>query len=260
MNRKLIFTMVIATGLGPEVVRADDTTSLRSLEQQLAAVLRWEILWNDSPAGFQIPTGGSAKFVLHWRPDTLSYCSHEVGVCARYKIDSQRNWEGVANGKRDGTQSDQNALLAFDGDSIANMTSKSNLTLGPGGLTGSPAPASGIVWGATIGVPRREEIVQQYRQMHPAEIEGLKAWIVSSITQGAGVKSVTIACFAPSDPLVYYYIDRPTNESVVMAAYWNKERQGWVVASSLRRNQGSERFEQMHRVIESVACSNFAVE
>jgi hypothetical protein len=260
MNHKFIFTMVLAAGLGAEVVRADDTSSLRSLEQQLAAVLRWEILWNDSPAGFQIPTRGAVKFVLHWRSDSLSYCSRDVGVCARYKIEPQRNWAGVAHAKRDGKQSDQDALLAFDGDSTSDLTSQSTLAVGRGGLTGFPAPASGIVWTATIGVAGREEIVQQYRQMHPAEIEGLKAWIISSITQGAGLKSVTIACFTLNDPMVYYYIDRPTNESVVMAAYWNKERQAWVVASSLRRLQSPERFEQMHRVIESVACSNFAVE
>jgi hypothetical protein len=151
------------------------------------------------------------------------------------------------------------ALQAFDGMNVRRPTAKLAMG-GPGGLTGSLTPGAGIVWTTTINLARREEIIRQYRQMRPAEIEGLKEWIRSPTTQGTEVQSVTIACFAPSDPMVYYYVDGSASGPVVMAVFWDKEQQRWVVASSLERSQGSEKFEEMHRIIESVACSTVSVE
>jgi hypothetical protein len=53
----------------------------------------------------------------------------------------------------------------------------------------------GLRWTAKISLGSRAEIVRQYRQMHPAEIDGLKKWIGASDPQNTGVKSIAIACF-----------------------------------------------------------------
>jgi hypothetical protein len=250
---RAVLLAILAVGLHGQVARADDPT-LRPLEQQLTAVLQWEILWNDSPTGFRIPPKGSARFALHWTSNSLSYCSRDVGVCARYRIEPHRNWEGTASGKPDGSQSDQDALVVFDGTNVRKPAGRLAIG-GPGGLTGHPTPGSGTLWTTTINLGSREEIIRQYRQMHPAEIEGLKTQIRAPTTQGTETKSITIACFASSDPMVYYYVDRPVTGSVVMAVFWDREMQKWVVASSLEPSQNPEKFEEMHRIIESVACS-----
>jgi hypothetical protein len=40
-----------------------------------------------------------------------------------------------------------------------------------------------------------------------------------------------------------------------MAVFWDRDRQERSVASSLDRTQGPERFEEMHRIIDSIPCS-----
>jgi hypothetical protein len=255
---RVVSLTILAIGLRGQVARADDN-SLRPFEQQLTAVLEWEILWKDSPNGFQIPPKGSARFALHWTSSSLSYCSRDVNVCVRYRIEPHRNWQGTARSKRDGSQSDEDALQAFDGMIVRKPDGKVAIGL-PGGVTGSPTPSSGILWTTTIHLLRREEIIRKYRQMHPAEIEGLKAQILDPMTHGTAVKSITIACFASSDPMVYYYVDRFVKGSVIMAVFWDSELQKWVVASSLERSQGREKFEEMYRTIESVACSTISAE
>jgi hypothetical protein len=263
MIQRLLLSAILAVGLRGQVGRSEDA-SLRRFEQQLAAVLRWEILWNDSPTGFHVSPNGSATFALHSSPNALSYCSRDVGVCARYKIGPTRNWELVASDRCDGGQSNQDALLAFDGENVerpvAKAASRPRHVFGPGGLTGSPMPGFGVLWAATIRLASREETVRQYRQMRPAEIEGLKEWILASRKKDAGVKSITIACFAPSDPMVYYYVDGPGKEAGVLAVFWNREREEWIVAAALERSQNPGRFEEMHRITDSIACSTIKLE
>jgi len=232
-----------------------DDPSLRATERTLEAVLQWEILWNDSPKGFRLPDG-SITLAMNVAPGFVSYCSHQAGVCVTYRTGDYRNWEGVSSARCDDNRSDQDALLAF----IGKETVKHPLVLGRGGLSGSPAPESGITWTTRVNLGTRTEIVKQYQQKHPQEIEGLQNWIRAATTRDSGVKSISIACFGPSDPMVYYYVDRPAKGSVVMAVFWDRERQSWVVASSLERSQGSQRLDEMHRTIESVVCSTLNFE
>ena len=261
MTRRLIFGAILTAVLQGQTARADDSR-LQAIERTLAAVLQWEVLWNDSPKGFRLPNDGSITLAIQAASDSVSYCSHQAGVCVTYRTGDYRNWEGASSARCDDNRSDQDALLAFIGKEPVKPGGgrKTPLVLGRGGFSGSPESGSGITWTTTISLGSREEIVRQYRQMHPQEIEGLQSWIRTATTRDSGVKSITIACFAPSDPMVYYYVDRPAKGSVVMAVFWDRERQAWVVASSLERSQGPQRFDEMHRTIESVACSTLNFE
>ena len=132
--------------------------------------------------------------------------------------------------------------------------SQPNLSIGgPDGLNALAEP--GITWTTRINISRREDIVQQYKQMQPAELDGLKEWIRNAKNSANVVRSITIACFAPSDPMVYYFIDRTDDRPVIMAVYWNKDRQEWIVAASAERLQAPEKFDETHHIIETVACS-----
>jgi hypothetical protein len=223
------------------------------------AVLKWEILWDGAPVGFVIPSGEQARFSLDSKPGFLSYCSRDVGVCARYRIDPDRNWERDRSAKCDGAQTDEDALLGFIGEisgkPAVSRGHRQKPTVGRGGLTGAPTPASGITWATTLSVRSRDEIVRQYKQMRPPDLGGLEDWIRTSGTPDSETRSIRIACFAPTDPMVYYYVDRSGREPIEMAAYWDKERQEWVVASSLERSQGSQRFEETRRIIDSIPCA-----
>lgn len=261
MTRRLILGAILTAVLHGQTAGADDP-SIRATERTLVAVLQWEILWNDSPKGFRLPNDGSITLAMHAAPGSVSYCSHQAGVCVTYRTSDYRNWEGSSSARCDDNRSDQDALLAFIGKEPVTPGGgqKTPLVLGRGGLSGSPESSSGIIWTTTISLGSREDTVRQYRQMHPQEIEGLQSWIRTATTRDSGVKSITIACFALSDPMVYYYVDRPTKGSVVMAVFWDRERREWVVASSLERSQGPQRLDEMRRIIESVACSTLNFE
>jgi hypothetical protein len=266
--RVLLFAILVAGLQGQILPRT--IPAVQTNEQTLAAVLRWEILWNDSPRGFRVPNDGVMTLAVYAAPDSVSYCSHQAGVCVKYRVDGYRNWEASLNSKCDDSRSDEATLMEFVGkDSekkpVANW--QSQLMLGQGlsgiprpeqsddGPSGLRTPSAGYKWTAKINLGSRAEIVRRYQQLHPAEIEGLKKWISASNLPEAGVRSITIACFAPTDPMVYYYIDRPVKGPVFMAVFWDSDRHAWTVAASLEEPQGTEKLEEMYRIVESIVCS-----
>ncbi len=178
MTRELVLCCFILTAPLCGQGRPYDDPGLRRFERELEAVLRWEILWNDSPAGFVAPPGRQARFALNKRGNSLSYCSHDVGVCVRYRIDPNRNWEGETSTKCDGSESDEDAVLAFIGVGAKEPGSAAGSRrmpeLGSGGLTGAPSSSAGVTWTATLNPGGREEIVRRYRQLRPPEIEGIR--------------------------------------------------------------------------------------
>lgn len=88
--------------------------------------------------------------------------------------------------------------------------------------------------------------------MRPAEIGGLEKWIRAA--QDSRAMSITIPCFSSADPMVYYSIKGPGTEVQVLGAFWDREREQWVVAGSLDRSQRPDKVEEMRRTIDSIAC------
>lgn len=245
MKRNVVLFGIIA--VVSSATRAEDSSQFK-FQQELAAVLKWEILWDDSPAGFQLPPNGKAQVSLLRDSTSLSYCSTRLGVCARYRTDLNRNWQRDMVAEIKDGQADYKTVGEFASKDLAGSQRADS-------VAGSLPQPSTIVWEAVINLGSREDITRQYLQMRPQGIGALEDWIRGTRPGNSEVKSITIACFAPSDPVVYYFVDRPAKGSVVMSAYWDRERKQWFVAASLERSQGPERFEQMRRTIESVACS-----
>jgi len=255
MMHKGLLSAVVLLALQP--LAGAEVSNTQGGEQELTAVLRAEILWNDTPRSFRAPEMGSASIAINALPDAISYCSHDLGTCARYSILGFRNWMRLSSAPCEGRNSDLDALVAFLGKGSIKPPGGAArpAVLGRGGLAGSPAPGSGIIWTTKIALGGRAEILKEYQQMHPADIDGLKSWLRSPATSHSGVRAITIACYSPFDPLVYYYVDRSAGAPVVMAVFWDKDRQEWIVAASFERGQSPEKFDEMRRTIESVPCS-----
>lgn len=263
MFLRLLLCSASVVGLGAQTLPRINPT-VQTNEQTLAAVLRWEILWNDSPRGFRAPTEGPLTLAVYSTPDTVSYCSHQAGVCVKYRADGYRNWQESFSSKCDDNGSDEEALTAFiskDSATVGNLQPRTVLGRGLSGIP-APQPAEGfsvpvasVRWTGKISLGSRAEIIRDYQQMDPADIESLKSWLRSPATPHSGVRGMTIACSAPSDPLIYYFIDRSAGAPVIMAVFWDRDRQEWVIAASFERNQIPEKFDEMRRTIESVACS-----
>jgi hypothetical protein len=220
-------------------------------------VLRWEILWNDPPDGFRNPDPKSAVFALHATADSLSYCSHDIRVCARYRVLPNRNWMREKSTTCQDERSDVEALVAFLGKSEAKtgrLDHSPRTVGGPGGLTGSPTPGE-ILWTTTLNLGSRAEIVSQYKRMHPNQIHDLEHWLRGSMTRSGGIKQAVIGCFSPSDPLIYVYVERLLKGPYALAIFWDREREQWVIGYVFEGPQHRGTIEDLHRVVESVACS-----
>ena len=253
LTLRAILLILIAVALSGQNTRAN-SPDIRLIEQTLAAVLRWEILWDDSPKGFRFPNDGTIALAVNRDADFIAYCSHQAGVCVKYRTDPSRNWEGVSSASCEDKGNDEDALLAFLGKpKRASSYRDGQVSVGQGGLSGLSLTGSGITWTAHLKLGSRAEILSQYKRMHPVDAAGLAEWLRAAPSLGS--RSITIACYAPTDPMVYYYVNHSGGAGEVMAAFWNRERQEWLVASSLDKIQGSERFDEMRRIIDSISCS-----
>jgi hypothetical protein len=222
--------------------------SLRRRERELAARLRWDILWNEVPPGFRVPKGGAARLTAYQTVDTFWYCSRDLGVCAQYSLEDRRLLHRTSQIKCDGKQDDRSSVLKFAGQN-PKLSFPSEIRTDK-----LPHPV-GILWTPTIELSTRVETVKKYKQLRPTELEGLRDWLRTRF-QDAGYRSITIACFAPSDPTVFIYGDRPAEPrgAIIFQVFWDREREEWVYAGLLEREHGPERFEELKATIQLIAC------
>ncbi len=267
MTQRLILSAIIAAALRGQTAGADDpiTRFTRPTERTLTAVLQWEILWTDSPKGFRLPADGSIALAIHAASGTVSYCSHHAGVCATYGTDGDRNWEGSGQAACDDNRTDLDALLSFVGKEPTTRDDPPPEKAHD--FTGIPAAGSGVTWTTKITLGSRADIVMKYRLMRPPKLADLEKRLRSETTGDSEVKSITIACFADTDPIVYYYVDRPTQGPVerptaaptIIGVFWRlDEPQQWVGAGYSQRWQNPGRFDEIHRIIESITCSTLS--
>ncbi|HSB14996.1 MAG TPA: hypothetical protein VLE22_11095 [Bryobacteraceae bacterium] len=254
--------MAAVSWLAAQTSRPNDA-ALRRLERQLTAVLRWGILWGNLPAGFRVTGDGSARLAIHRTPNLFSFCSPDLGTCAEYAMEGrkigQRNRSvPCVSGKPPCSQgmNDIESVLAFAGANrqapAAQKTTERPLFGGTiSGTLGSPGA---IIWTATIKLDNRAETLKYYQQLRPAELDGLREWLRTHL-RGAGYKSVTIPCFASSDPKIYVYGDRPERGPIVFSVFWDEESEEWVEAGRLDRMEDRAQIDKLKSLIEPIACS-----
>jgi len=223
---------------------------LHRRERELAARLHWDILWNEAPEGLRVPKTGTARLAAYLTGKAFWYCSHDLGVCAQYRVEDRHLGDRIESIKSLDEQDDRKSVLKFAGQN-PKLTFPTEIRTGR-----LPLPDSaGILWTAAIELGTREEIVNQYKQLRPVELKGLLEWARTK-HQDSGYRSITIACFAPSDPTVFIYGDRPAERSgpIVFQVFWDREREEWVVAGMLERRQGPETFEKLKATVQAIAC------
>lgn len=123
-----------------------------------------------------------------------------------------------------------------------------------GTISGTLGSPGAIIWTATIKLDNRAETLKYYQQLRPAELDGLREWLRTHL-RGAGYKSVTIPCFASSDPKIYVYGDRPERGPIVFSVFWDEESEEWVEAGRLDRMEDRAQIDKLKSLIEPIACS-----
>ena len=106
-----------------------------------------------------------------------------------------------------------------------------------------------------IQLDDRDTIVREYKHLRPPALRGLERYLRATKPPETGYDSITIACFEPTDPLVFFYGVRPKKGPIVFMMLWDKEREEWREAGLVERPDERGEIEELRKVIESVACS-----
>lgn len=86
----------------------------------------------------------------------------------------------------------------------------------------------------------------------PTQLKDLRAWPVSE-HRNTDYKSITIACFAPTDDYVFVYGQRKTLGPIVMSLF-NDIELGWTVAAFSDRPEEAKHIAAMRDRIQKIEC------
>lgn len=230
-------------------------------DRELFAVVRWEILWGQLPSGSHLRSDGATKFAVRLAGRSLSYCSHDLGVCETYRLGESRNWQAIANAVCKGQQSDQDALRAFLGTippSLAASGPPPHFVSKEGGFSGVPAEGSGMTWTTATDFGTRSEIARQYRRLRSPQLGSLKEWIRATSVGQHGLK-ITIPCFASTDPSIYLSITTPGGEHSVETVFWNAEAGKWESADGFSPPADPTVVNEIRRIVDSISCASISL-
>jgi type II secretory pathway pseudopilin PulG len=250
IKARMLLALLALASHGNAQDRVDGNQEKIRYERQLRAVIEWEILWNDTPAGFQAPEDSAEVSVaLDLKRQLLSYCGSSLGVCVRYRIDANRNWQRDVSRVVNDADSNEASLEAFSSYQVSNLQQDtiSRTSIG-----------TQSVWNLNLRIRSRDDIVRRYRALQPEKLDGLRKWITTP-SNGAGRNdgAVTIACFDQYDPITFYSVRWKAQPPIIMAVFWDNERREWIISSWVTSDH--KNFEDLFAVIELVPCSRFAI-
>jgi hypothetical protein len=202
-----------------------------------------------------IRAGDRATIAIGTTRNHLSYCSHALGICASYLIDTGRNWQRLKSSLCDGTGTDEKALLTFVGKDgpQPSISGPRNLVIDPDGLQGRPSAGPLATWTTALSLGTRAAILEDYRKLNPVELGSLRAWLLER-ERNAGYRSIRIACFKPTDPEVFLYGDRSPGSGLVFSVFWNRDEDDWAEVAILRAPELPKRFEEVKSRVEALSC------
>jgi len=241
--------------------------SERRLMRELQSRLRYELVWQGSWIPVRAPLGGSATLFVHMTSDRIAYCSLDLGNCAQYFVVDGHLDQRI----KEARCSHDTALCGPGGIGIKSVfafsakanTASAGLPKLPGifggGLAGVPQPGGGFLWESRIVIENREAVLEWYRHTRSERFDGLLAHLRERL-RDSDYRSVTVACFATSDPDVHIYGDRRKAGPIAFSLTWNDEREEWLHVGMVEQSQSKAAFEQLRKTIDSIACATISFE
>ena len=113
-----------------------------------------------------------------------------------------------------------------------------------------------LLWTMEVPLPTQKEVLEEYKKLRPSQLADLRAWLDSEF-RDSDYKSVTIACFAPTDEDVFVYGERKTLGPIVMSLFNDIER-GWTVAAFSDRPEQAKHIAAMRDRIQKIECERIA--
>jgi hypothetical protein len=103
-----------------------------------------------------------------------------------------------------------------------------------------------------VTLPTQTELIEEYKKLRTPELADLRAWLDSRY-RDSDYKSVTIACFAPTDENVFVYGQRKTLGPIVVSLF-NDIELGWTVAAFSDRPEEAKYIASMRDRIQKIEC------
>jgi hypothetical protein len=225
--------------------------SLRKRERELAARVRWEILWGETPEPYHSKSQ-IVRLTVYQTGDALWYCSRDLNACAQYKLQDKRLSYKVKSIKYEDGQDEIDSVLKFAGELARKPSFSTDTPLGV------DLSSSGTLWVPLLKIGSRKEIVTEYKKMHPARLIELRNEL-QKIPQNAGYSSITIARFDPLYERTFTYGSRPKEHGgpIICQYFWDEELEEWRFAAMLElyKTRDRKRFEDIKNIIQSIAFS-----
>jgi len=257
---------------------SDPIDGFRRIKHELVNRLCWEILWDsDGRAPIRIPSLGSALLAVYESPKFLFYCSHDLGRCTQYSIQENQLGQGLkdilcGNGSSACRAGQENTdslrafvqqtepALPFPARWIPVIDPPWNVHILGIDDNSVPTGTAAAFWTMSVDVGNKREIIEFFRKLRPPELENLENWFRSETLPSAGYRSITIPCFAISDPEIYVYGDRVSGVPIIIDVHWEPESERWREAGMSDgplppTPEMLRLIEETRRRIESVKCA-----
>lgn len=224
---------------------------LKQYEQEITGKLRWHVMWDLWPAGFRV-SGRDAKIAIAVTPQSMYFCSRNLHGCMQYEIRLGHIGRDLRAKVLEGQTSETDAVLQW-------MRENGEAVL-PQPAAGSPRILGGVatssnftLWTMDVKLPTQTELIEEYKQLRTTpELADLRAWLVSEY-RNTDYKSITIACFAPTDDFVFVYGERKTLGPIMLSLF-NDIELGWTVAAFSDRPEEAKYIAAMRDRIQKIEC------
>ncbi len=221
------------------------------LEAALVARLRQEILWQDAEVDRESTNPNQTTAAIWTNSKVLAYCSLELRRCAEYELLGFRLGQRI----RVNSQLGKDNLVSLR--SFVPLRSKQTKPEDPGpvfggGRRGEFDPDSGITWFASRSLGTRSEIIAYYAKLKPSRLQEVLTHLREESDHSA-YTSMTVACFAAEDELVYVHGVRPKLGEIVFSLIWDEEA-GWRTAGMVEMLSDPETTTSLRDIINKMPC------
>jgi hypothetical protein len=229
---------------------ANPNRLIKQNEQEIAGKVRWRILWDRWPTGFRV-SGREARIAVALTSESIYFCSRNLHGCMQYEIRFGHVGRPLRAKALDGQTSDMDAVIQW-------MRENGEAVLPPPG-PGAPRVLRGVgtssplFWTMDVKLPTQTELIEEYKQLRTTpELADLRAWLVAE-HRNTDYKSITIACFAPTDDSVFVYGERKTLGPIMLSLF-NDIELGWTVAAFSDRPEEAKYIASMRDRIQKMEC------
>lgn len=225
LPRLRVILLVASIAANSGMAQPSESRAGSVLEQKLAGMLRWEIIWDVSTSvRFEEPPLDHVPIALYQSHNSVAFCSLALGRCAYYY-----HWRGVIDGRplrvmpcvrQRGPCSNKGGELGAVAEYVASVhgivrdrIEQMNPVIGQG-YSGLPGSNEEWITPVQLAIGSRNKIVSDYLKSRPSSFSSLRTWLSDRLSRN--FRSISIPHFSDSDPHLYVWGTRSDGQKVLL--------------------------------------------